>query len=281
MGETKNIVIISDGTGKTARRLMDAVLIQYSDKNIEYSVIHTFQQVRDEPGVDDVLARIDDDNLVLFSIVSKELAYYLTGKLSERKITNLSVLQPMLDVISKFLGVHPDYMPGKLQIINDNYYRKIDAIGYAVRHDDGNGQYLGRADAVLVGISRTCKTPVSMYLACNYGLSVANIPVIIDDNWTEMILERLESVAPERIIGLVMQPDTLASIRENRSQTMVGTGEAGDQMMDYYELRQVVQEYRYSVEMFESHNWRVIDVTRRAIEEISSEIYRQVSRVRG
>lgn len=281
MGETKNIVIISDGTGKTARRLMDAVLIQYSDKNIEYSVIHTFQQVRDEPGVDDVLARIDDDNLVLFSIVSKELAYYLTGKLSERKITNLSVLQPMLDVISKFLGVHPDYMPGKLQIINDNYYRKIDAIGYAVRHDDGNGQYLGRADAVLVGISRTCKTPVSMYLACNYGLSVANIPVIIDDNWTEMILERLESVAPERIIGLVMQPDTLASIRENRSQTMVGTGEAGDQMMDYYELRQVVQEYRYSVEMFESHNWRVIDVTRRAIEEISSEIYRQVSRERG
>ncbi len=276
---TKEIVIVSDGTGKTARRLMDAVLIQYSEKNIQFSIIQTFQQIRTENDVDDALGQINDDSLVLFSIVSEHLADYLTMKLTERKIIYLSVLQPMLDVISKFLGVHPDYMPGKLQIINDNYYRKIDAIGYAVRHDDGNGQYLGRADAVLVGISRTCKTPVSMYLACNYGLNVANIPVVIDDNWTEMILGRLESVASGRIIGLVMQPDTLASIRENRSHSMVGDYKSGDQMLDYYEIRRVVQEYRYSVEMFETHGWPVIDVTKRAIEEISSEIYRHVGRL--
>jgi len=272
MDETKNIVIISDGTGKTARRLMDAVLIQYYEKDIEFSLVNTYPQVRNPKKVDFVLEQIKDDYLVLFSIISHKLADYLSQKLSERRIIHLNVLRPMLDVTSKFLGVHPDYMPGKLQIVNDNYYRKIDAIGFAVSHDDGRGHHLEKADRVLVGISRTCKTPVSMYLACNFGLNVANIPVVEDAEWTKKLLERLLGVDSNRIIGLLMQPDTLASIRENRAKIIAGSPISGSELTDYYDVRKVAREYRYSAELFEKQKWRVIDVTRRAIEDISMEI---------
>jgi regulator of PEP synthase PpsR (kinase-PPPase family) len=268
----KKIVIVSDGTGKTARRLMDAVLIQYYEKEVSFSVVNTYSQTRTKNDVNRILKEIKDDYLVLFSIISENLASYLIKKLSKRRITYLNVLRPMLDVMSKFLGVHPDYMPGKLQVVNDNYYRKIDAIGFAVSHDDGRGRAIEKADVVLLGISRTCKTPVSMYLACNHGLNVANIPIIGDQFYIDCCLQRLRDVEHDRIFGLLMRPDTLATIRENRACLMFGdTGERA-KLMDYYDIRMVTQEYRYSKEFFRKHNWRVIDVTRRAIEEISREI---------
>ncbi|MCP4583112.1 MAG: kinase/pyrophosphorylase [candidate division Zixibacteria bacterium] len=272
MDEIKNIVIISDGTGKTAHRLMDAVLIQYYEKDISFSLINTFQNVRSRKSINEVLKQIKDDYLVLFSIISKDLAEYLSTKLSKRRVIHLNVLKPMLDVTSKFLGVHPDYMPGKLQIVNDNYYRKIDAIDYAVRHDDGRGDEIERADVVLLGISRTCKTPISMYLACNFGLNMANIPLVPDPTWVERVLRRLLCVKTRKIVGLIMQPDTLASIRESRSKILVGGSEQLGELMDYYDIRKVTQEFRFSTQLFEAHKWQVVDVTRRAIEEISIEI---------
>jgi len=276
INEIKSIIIISDGTGKTAHRLMDAVLIQYYEKDITFSLLDTFPNVRSRKNVNEVLKRIEDDYLVLFSIISKDLADYMAKKLSERKIIYLNVLKPMLDVTSKFLGVHPDFMPGKLHIVNDNYYRKIDAIDYAVRHDDGLGDELEKADAVLLGISRTCKTPVSMYLACNFGLSVANIPLVPNSNWIEGILHRLLGVEHKKIIGMIMQPDTLATVRETRSKILFGGTEQMGELMDYYDIRKVTQELRSSKDLFETHKWRVVDVTRRAIEEISVDIMEYV-----
>lgn len=272
MSEEKKIAIISDGTGKTARRLMDAVLIQYYEKNIQFSLVDTFQQVRDTKSVNKVLKRIKNDYLVLFSIISQDLADYVSGKLAERGILYLNVLQPMLDVTSKFLGVHPDFMPGRLQIVNDSYYKKVDAIGYAVDHDDGRGVNLDKADVVLLGVSRTCKTPVSMYLACNHGLSVANIPIIENSILVDSMLRRLANVDHDRIMGLLMQPDTLAVIRENRSRVMVGDSGHIGELLDYYDIRKVTREYRFSEKLFLDHKWRVVDVTRRAIEEISLDI---------
>jgi hypothetical protein len=180
--EQKNIVIIADSTGATAKRLMDAVLSQYAQAGLLYSLTATHQQVRDKATIDRILKDIPDDTLVLYSIVSEKLSKYLRGKLKEREILHLDVLEPMLKVMSKFLGVHPDYRPGILQIISDRYYKKIDAIGFTVEHDDGRGQLIEQADVVLLGLSRTCKTPVSMYLACNYGLKVANIPVVHENS---------------------------------------------------------------------------------------------------
>jgi regulator of PEP synthase PpsR (kinase-PPPase family) len=274
--EQKNIVIIADSTGATAKRLMDAVLSQYAQAGLLYSLTATHQQVRDKATIDRILKDIPDDTLVLYSIVSEKLSKYLRGKLKEREILHLDVLEPMLKVMSKFLGVHPDYRPGILQIISDRYYKKIDAIGFTVEHDDGRGQLIEQADVVLLGLSRTCKTPVSMYLACNYGLKVANIPVVHEQEMARELVRRLKHVPQRRIIGLLMRPEVLAYVRQERASALTQAGTAGVDLLDYYDRRLVTLEHRFCVELFQSLVFATVDVTRRAIEEISLEILEQL-----
>lgn len=270
MNEVKRIVIVSDGTGGTAQRLMDAVLVQYGQSDVDYSLEQTYQQVRSREDVDRVLGDIDEEYLVLYSIISMELSDYFSEQLENREILHLNVLQPMLDIVSKFLGVHPDFRPGILQIVDDQYYRKIDAIRYTVEHDDGRGARLEQADAVLLGLSRSCKTPTSVYLACNYGLRVANIPVVRDSALTTNLLRRLQRVDSRRIIGLLIRPERLVQIREERSSL---TGRAGrGTLKDYYDLAEVTQESRFCRELYRSQGWRMVSVTDRAIEEVSKEI---------
>jgi len=270
--DIKKIVIVSDGTGRTAKRLMDAVLVQYSRADASFELEGIFQRVRTQRAVDDILDDITGDYLVLFSIVSRDLAHYFHEKLTERNILNLNVLKPMLDTVSKFLGIHPRYQPGLLHIVDDRYYKKVDAIGYTVEHDDGRGQHIEEADAVLLGLSRTCKTPISMYLACNFGLKVANIPVVRDHLMTANMLMRLKSVDRKKIIGLIMHPDTLVHVREERSEIMARNIEACPELLTYIHPRNVAQECRFSKELFETQGVGTVDVTRRAIEEISDEI---------
>ena len=178
MNESKKIVIISDGTGKTAKRLMDSVIYQYRGQQVSYSLIEIYKEVRNKGQFDNVLKKIDDDYLVIVSIISDDLMKYIRKALDDRRILHLNVLEPMLNTMSKFLGVHPDYKPGILQIVDDRYYKKVDAIGFTVEHDDGMGKFINEADVILLGLSRTCKTPISVYLACNFGLKAANIPII-------------------------------------------------------------------------------------------------------
>ncbi|UCD64884.1 MAG: pyruvate, phosphate dikinase/phosphoenolpyruvate synthase regulator [Candidatus Zixiibacteriota bacterium] len=272
MCEPKKIVIVSDGTGKTAERLMDAVLAQYSQKEVEYSLVRTYQQVRDKQAVDRVLRDIDSDYLVIFSIISKDLSRYFHEQLTERWILHLSVLDPMISTMSKFLGVHPDYRPGLLQIIDDKYYRKVDAIGYTVEHDDGRGSMIDAADLVLVGLSRTCKTPIAMYLACNHGMKVANIPIVRNPSMEANLLERLKPVPGARIFGLMMQPEVLAHVREERLMFLARDAEQQVALREYYDLQEIREDLKFCRQLFNGQDWDTVDVTRRAIEEISLEI---------
>jgi len=276
MEEHKKIVIVSDGTGGTARRLMDAVLVQYDQTDHEYSIEQTYQQVRTRKEVDRILRTINDEYLILYSIISKELSDHFHERLTDRGILHLNVLQPMLDIVSKFLGVHPGYHPGILQIVDDRYYKKIDAIGFTVEHDDGGGSRIDEADAVLLGLSRSCKTPISMYLACNHGLKVANIPVIRDADITSNMLLRLESVDQEKIVGLLVQPQTLAHIREERTHYLAADPESQAGLLSYYDIKTVAQEFRFCRDLYLTKDWKTIDVTRRAIEEVSVDILRQL-----
>ncbi len=272
MEEDKGIVIISDGTGKTAKRLLDAVLAQYSQKDVEYSLVNTYQEIRNRESIDQILQEIDPEYLVIFSIISEDLSAYFHERLAEREILHLNVLEPMLSTLSKFLGVHPDYRPGILHVIDDRYYEKIDAIGYTVEHDDGRGAMIEEADIVLVGLSRTCKTPVSMYLACNHGMKVANIPVVRNSIMERNLLERLAPLNQDSIFCLSMQPEVLAHVREGRLPYLARTATSQAELQEYYDLRQIALEYRYSMSLFATRGWQVVDVTRRAIEEISLEI---------
>jgi len=270
--EIKKIVIVSDGTGRTAKRLMDAVLVQYYHADALFALEGIYQRVRTQQAVDDILDDITGDYLVLFSIVSRDLARYFHEKLAERSILHLNVLKPMLDTVSKFLGVHPHYQPGLLHIIDDRYYKKVDAIGYTVEHDDGRGQHIADADAVLLGLSRTCKTPISMYLACNFGLKVANVPVVRDHLMTTNLLIHLKGIDHKKIIGLLMHPDTLVHVREERSEIMARNQQKLAELETYIHPRHVAQECRFARELFETQGIIIVDVTRRAIEEIADEV---------
>ena len=270
MNDSKKIIIVSDGTGGTAQRLMDAVLVQYGLTNVEYTLEQTYQQVRTHKDIDRVLNEIDDEYLVLFSIIEHDLSSHFSRRLEDRDILHLNVLQPMLDTVSKFLGVDPEYRPGMLQIVDDQYYRKIDAIRYTVEHDDGLGSLIEQADAVLLGLSRSCKTPISVYLACNYGLRVANIPIVKNANITEMMFRRLQPIDPTKIIGLMINSETLAQIREKRSDYDVKN--AKGILRNYYDIDAVKQEIRYCRDLYRVRDLWTIDVTNRAIEEISKEI---------
>jgi hypothetical protein len=268
----KKIVIISDGTGKTARRLLDAVLAQYSPVNVDYSLVDTYQEIRDRKSFDRILKHIDKNFLVIFSIISEDLSKYFHRRLSKKGILNINVLEPMITVMSKFLHVHPNFRPGILQAVDDSYYKKVDAIGYTVEHDDGRGAHIKDAEIVLLGLSRTCKTPIAMYLACNFGAKIANIPIISDDIITANIVSRLADVPKENIIGLLMQADVLAKIREERSLYLAGAIQAQEEIQSYYDIRVIRHELAYCRRFFDQHGWQTVDVTRRAIEEVSLEV---------
>jgi regulator of PEP synthase PpsR (kinase-PPPase family) len=272
MDEPKNIIIISDGTGKTAKRLMDAVLAQYSEYALDYELLHTYKEVRDRKTLDEILDKIDDSYLVIFSIINEDLDKYFHERLQDMEILHLNILRPMLITMSKFLGVRPDYRPGILHVVDHRYYEKVDAIGYTVEHDDGGGSLIEEADVILLGLSRTCKTPISMYLACNFGVKVANIPIVPDDVIKANILKKLIPLKQTSIFGLMMQPEVLAQVREERSQFLARDAAREERFSNYYDIREVRKEFRFSRELFESQGWETIDVTRRAIEEISLEI---------
>ncbi len=273
--EIKKIVIVSDGTGKTAQRLMDAVLAQYTDK-VLFSVVDTFQQVRTKERVDSILRRIDDRYLVIFSIISDDLRNYIHDLLEERNILHLNVLEPMLETMSKFLGVHPEYKPGLLQIVDDRYYRRIDAIGYTVEHDDGRGYRTEEAELVLVGLSRTCKTPISMYMACNFGMRVVNIPIVPNERMKEQLLRRISVVDRKIIFGLLMQAEELARAREERAQLLFPDDCGKEELHEYHDVREIRNELRFVRRLYSDENWNTVDVTKRAIEEVAEEILRKL-----
>jgi len=275
-GRCKKIVIISDGTGKTAKRLLDAVLAQYSQNRLDFSLVDIYHDIRDRKAFDRILQHLDSSYLVIFSIISEELSKYFHRSLAKKRILNINVLEPMLGVMSKFLGVHPEYRPGILQVMDDSYYKKVDAIGFTVEHDDGRGSLLGDADIVLVGLSRTCKTPISMYLACNFGVKVVNIPVLTYPQMEQNLLSRLTSVPKERIIGLMMQPDVLAKVREERSFYLANTPSSQSDIQDYYDVRVIRDELAFCRRLFSEQGWQTVDVTRRAIEEVAIEILAKI-----
>jgi regulator of PEP synthase PpsR (kinase-PPPase family) len=272
MSKHKKIVIISDGTGKTAKRLLDAVLAQYSEYSAQFSIVDIFHEIRDKKAFDKILRHINQDYLVIYSIISKDLSDYFHQKLNKRGVLNLNVLEPMIGTMSKFLGVHPEYHPGILQIIDDRYYKKVDAIGFTVQHDDGQGKMQSGADILLLGVSRTCKTPISMYLACNYGVKVANIPIIPYETMRKSLLLKIASVKPESIVGLMMQPEVLARVREERSFNLADSEESKARLQDYYDVRVIREELAFCRRLFAEMGWITVDVTRRAIEEVALEI---------
>jgi regulator of PEP synthase PpsR (kinase-PPPase family) len=259
----KTVMIISDATGETAERMVRAATLQFS----EPVQIRLFSRVRLESELEQILEKAAELRaLVVFTVVNAE-ERELINKLVERyNIETVDLIGALIAKLAVFLGAGPAGVPGLLHSINDEYFRRIEAVEFAVKNDDGaEPRNLPKADLVLVGISRTSKTPLSTYLA-QRGLKVANVPLVLGVDPPE----ELSQVDDRKVFGLIVQPDMLMRIRQARLSHL-----GMPQDSSYGTRQHIDEELSYSREIFREHpDWPVIDVTNKAVEETAADILR-------
>lgn len=256
-----HIHIISDGTGKTAEQIVKAALVQFENLN-ETTIIHS--EIRSEDQIIAIFESIFHSRcFVVHTVVSYELRNRILecGKLYS--IRTIDLMGPLLSQISSHLSIEPIGRPGAFHELNKAYFQRIDAIEFAIRHDDGlRSEELDKADIVLIGVSRTFKTPLSIYLA-NLGWMTGNIPLVMDMDLPE-IVNRLPH---HKVFGLTTTAERLSVLRKTRDEYLkAATG-------SYSSLDNVRKELMYAGMIFSRHRgWDVIDVTNKSLEEIASAI---------
>lgn len=253
--------LVSDATGETLIGLAQAVIAQFEGAE---PTQHLWALVRSKDQVEKVLEEIGESpGIVLFTLVDAELREFLNRGCRAAQVPCIPVLEPLFAAFSRFLGQKPQHLPGIQHALDSNYFDRIDAMGFSLAHDDGQSvETLRDADIVLVGVSRTTKTPTSVYLA-NRGLKVANVPLIPG------VPEPAElgSLEGPIIVGLTTNPDRLVQIRLNRLTAL-----HQDEETDYVALEAIREEVAQARKIFARHDWPVIDVTRRSIEETAAAI---------
>jgi regulator of PEP synthase PpsR (kinase-PPPase family) len=262
--EKLKVIIISDGTGETATATTRAVMAQFPGKDIFFT---RYKNVRSKEQIDAIFqeAAIHHD-MVVYTIVSQDLRLYI-GELSKRDhVRSVDLLGPLLASFSNFFEQEPNYTPGLLHAVNDEYFNRVAAIEFTLNHDDGrNIESLEQSDVILVGISRTSKTPLSLYLSME-GVKVVNVPIIHG----LPLPEKLFLVDQRKIFGLTIDPETLYQIRKNRL-TKLGVQDEGD----YAEISKVTEEIEWANNLFsQNKRWPVFNVTGKALEETAAEILR-------
>lgn len=260
--QTPNIFTVSDGTGETALSIVRAVRVQFEQEDMH---IERYNKVRTREMLEDMLIQAKEKNaIVVATLVDPTLRIYLISRSMQLGVKVVDVLFPLLETVSELLGKRPSAIPGLLRQLDDDYFKRISAIEYTVRHDDGViASDLAEADIILIGVSRTSKTPLSMYLG-HKGYKVANIPLVpgIDPP------SELFKVNQNKIIGLIIDPSRLAEIRIARIAAL-GSSDIGD----YADLEKIFEELEWSREIFKRNKrWPVLDVTGKALEENSVEI---------
>lgn len=262
--EKKNlkIIIISDGTGETAKGMTRAAMSQFQSKEIFYT---RYKNVRTLEQIDAIFQEVAlHHDMIVYTIVSTELRHYVHEKSIKERIRSIDLLGPLLTSVSNIFETEPDYQPGLLHAVNEKYFQKVAAVEFTLNHDDGrNLKSLEECDVVLVGISRTSKTPLSIFLSME-GLKVVNIPII-----NQMPLpDKLFEIDQRKIFGLTIDPETLREIRQNRLSKL-GTKTTGDYASD----KKVIEEIEWANSLFnENKRWPVFNVTNKALEETAAEI---------
>jgi regulator of PEP synthase PpsR (kinase-PPPase family) len=261
--DSKNVIVISDATGETAEKVVRAALLQFQAD----CQVRVYSRVRLESEVERIVERAAETHaLLVFTLVDSAERELLWQLCQRHSVDAVDLIGGLMAKLGSYLAVEPQGIPGLLHTIGEDYFRRIEAVEFTVKNDDGaEPRNLPRADLVLVGISRTSKTPLSMFLA-NKGYRVANVPLVLG---VDPPVE-LEQVAPDRCYGLSIQADALVKIRQVRLQHL---GMPSDSS---YGVREHIQrELGYAQEVFRKHpDWPVIDVTGKAIEESAADIIR-------
>ena len=263
MINTYQIYLISDSTGETLDRIFTAIKAQF--KNINYK-IHTYSFTRTENQILKILsdAEKDGNSIILYSIVDSYLAKYLANISSEKKIPCFGVLGDLILSFSKLLNQKASHQPSGQYALNEEYYKRIAAIQFTMNHDDGNLiNDINKSDIILLGVSRTSKTPTSIYLA-NKGFKTSNIP-LVNENSIPQTLKNNPKVAC--VIGLNTEPERLVDIRKNRMTSLKET-----ENKSYTDLEKIKKEVDDAKNTFKKYKWPMIDVTRKSVEETAASI---------
>jgi [pyruvate, water dikinase]-phosphate phosphotransferase / [pyruvate, water dikinase] kinase len=253
--------LVSDSTGETLEAVAKACLAQFESSD---AIKHFWPMVRSEKQLEKVIDGImEKPGLVLFTLVNSMTRDKFQARLASLGLPAVSVLDPVLELFGQFIGERAKGAPGVQHAMDAAYFRRIDAVHYTMAHDDGVGtDNLEEADIVLLGISRTSKTPTSIYLA-NRGYKTANVPLVPDVPPPESLF----SLKKPLVVGLTTSPDRLIAVRRNRLRAMNQQTDT-----DYVDDGKVTAEIQAARRLFTRHGWPVIDVTRRSIEETAAEV---------
>ena len=255
-----NVFILSDGVGDTAYRMLKAAMQQFSQDIL----ITRYANVREENQITEILgAAARNQTLVLYTFVSSRLRCFLQELAEDKEVECVDLLGPLMDKLSSFFQSSPVAKPGLLHQVDEGYFARIDAIEYAIRHDDSHAiNDIDSADMVVVGVGRAGKTPLSIYLA-QEGWKVANIGIVSGVE----LPSQLAQIDQRKIVGLLVDPQRLTEIRRVQLQ------QEGVDDSSYADLGRIEEELNYARALYGKNPlWSVIDVTGKSIEEISQEV---------
>ena len=263
MDNTYQIYLISDSTGETLDRIFLAIKAQF--KNIEYK-IHTYSFTRTENQIIKILSDAEKkvNSIILYSIVDSNLAKCLANISGDKNIPCFGVLGDLILNFSKLLNQKASHQPSGQYVLNEDYYKRISAIQFTMNHDDGNLlKEIKKSDIILLGVSRTGKTPTSIYLA-NKGYKTSNIPLVNQNSIPKTLKENPKIAC---VIGLNTEPERLVDIRKNRMSSL-----KENENKSYTDLEKITKEVDEAKATFRKYNWPTIDVTRKSVEETAASV---------
>lgn len=261
--------LVSDSTGETLNAVAKAACAQF---DMGHAIEHVYPLVRSRKQLERALAEIEGaPGLVLHTMVNQELREALEVRCRELGQPSVAVIDPVMNLLGAYLGAEVSHRPGAQHELDARYFARIDALNFTMAHDDGQStETLDRADVVLVGVSRTSKTPTCIYLA-NRGIKAANVPIVLGVS----LPPQLYTVKRPLVIGLLASPERLIQIRKNRLLSLNEEDET-----EYVDLDAVRAEVAFARRLFGEKGWPVIDVTRRSIEETAAAVIALHSRAR-
>jgi regulator of PEP synthase PpsR (kinase-PPPase family) len=263
MSNTYQIYLVSDSTGETLDRIFLALKAQF--KNIEYKV-HSYSFTRTQNQIIKILeaAKKNENSIILYTIVDNSLAKFLANQSEDKRLPCFGVLGNLILSFSKLLNQRASHEPSGQHVLNEEYYQRIEAIQFTMSHDDGNlVNDVGKSDIILLGVSRTSKTPTSIYLA-NKGYKTSNIP-LVNENSIPKILKENPKISC--VVGLNTEPQRLVDIRKNRMSSLKETDNT-----KYTNIDNIQKEIDEAKKTFKKYGWPSIDVTRKSVEETAASI---------
>ena len=263
MTNTYDIYLISDSTGETLERIFLAIKAQF--KNFDYKT-HYYSFTRTENQISKILEVSEKNNnsIVLYTIVDNKLAKHLSDECYTRNIPCFGILGDLIISFSKLLDQKALNVPSRQHIMDDEYYKKIEAIQFTMNHDDGNSvKDIEKSDIILLGVSRTSKTPTSIYLA-NKGMKISNIPLVNENSVPDILKKNPQKKC---VVGLTAEPERLVDLRKNRMQSI-----KDNESTEYTNLDIVQKEMEDARKLFQKYKWPSIDVTRKSVEETAASV---------